>query len=312
VNNTWSHRLLIVVAMGGLTGLAGAVLVLAQNPPAGLGARPRGAPIAPGDQSANQGPPAPRLPDGSVNLGRVPGEKGVWDLAANSNFARFSVDAPAGWSGGGERGGAPAEPWIPFQPGAAAVDNYHSRNESKYDPEGYCLPPGGPRQLATPFPAEILQLPQDKRIVMIFEGGAHVWREIYMDGRTHPPMDAIKGQTWLGHSIGHWEGDTLVIDTVGYNEGTWLDFWGHPHTDLLHVIERITRPNKNTLHYEAMIDDRGAYTKPWTVAWNIPWRAGLELQEYVCQENNAWIKTMHDDFGQPVFYSAPPVGARGR
>src|SRR5207247_7247058 len=69
--------------------------LLAQNPPAGLGARPRGAPIAPGDQSANQGTPAPRLPDGSVNLGRVPGEKGVWDLAANSNFARFSVDAPA-------------------------------------------------------------------------------------------------------------------------------------------------------------------------------------------------------------------------
>ena len=291
------------MALATALSLGPALLVIAQNPPPGLGARPRGEPIAAGDQSANQGPPTPRLADGTPNFGRVPGEKGVWELTANSNFARFAVNAPPGGSAGGERGGAPAEPWIPFQPWAAAVYNYHAFSESKYDPEGYCLPPGGPRGLATPFPAEILQMPEQKRIIMIFEGGAHVWREIYMDGRPHPPMDAIKGQTWLGHSVGRWEGDTLLVDTIGFNEGTWLDFWGHPHTDLLHVIERLTRPNKNVLHYEATIDDPGAYTKPWTVAWNIVWKPDVELQEYICQENNSWIKSMHDDFGQPVFYS---------
>jgi hypothetical protein len=295
----------IIVAAVALMSAAPVFLAMTQNPPPDLGARPRGEPIAPGDKSAAQGPPTPRLADGKPNLGRVPGEKGVWELTANSNFARFATNAPPGWTDGGKRGGAPAEPWVPFQPWAAALYNYHSRNESKYDPEGYCLPPGGPRQLATPFPAEILQLPDQQRIIMIFEGGAHVWREIYMDGRPHPSMDAIKGQTWIGHSVGHWEGDTLVVDTVGYNEGTWLDFWGHPHTDLLHVIERLTRPNKNVLHYEATIDDPGAYTKPWTVAWNISWKPGVELQEYICQENNSWMKSMHDDFGQPVFYTAP-------
>ncbi len=304
MRNSWNRGFLVAVVLG-LTCWASAFLGMGQNPSPELGGRPRGQPIAPGDRSANEGPPTPRLPDGTVNLGRIPGEKGVWYVAASLNFARFSVDAPPGWAANGERDGAPSELWIPFQPWAAAVYNYHSLNEAKYDPEGYCLPPGGPRQLATPFPAEIIQLPQDKRIIMIFEGGGHVWREIYMDGRPHPSMDAIKGQTWLGHSVGHWENDTLVIDTIGYNEGTWLDGWGHPHTDLLHVIEHITRPSKNTLHYEATIDDPGAYTKPWTVAWNIPWRAGLELQEYICQENNTWIKTMHDDFGRPVFYTAP-------
>ena len=101
--------------------------------------------------------------------------------------------------------------------------------------------------------------------------------------------------------MGHWEGDTLVVDTVGFNEGTWLDRAGHPHSDQLHVIERITRPNKGTLHFQATVDDPGAYTRPWTFAWDIPWRAGQELQEYICQENNQYLRRLNDDFGQPIF-----------
>jgi hypothetical protein len=262
--------------------------------------------------------PAPRLPDGTVNLGRVPGEKGVWNLPYITNMGarNIVVGAPAetgargargGNSGGnnetadGQRGGAPSEPWVPFQPWAAAIYNYNSLNNSKYDPEGYCLPPGGPRLFATPYPMEIIQQPENKRIIMIFEGGAHIWREIYMDGRPHVSADAIKGQTWLGHSVGRWEGDTLVVDTIGFNEGTWLDYYGHPHTDQLHVIERFTRPSKNVLHYEATIDDPGAYLKPWTVAWNIPWQPNGELQEYICQENNQYLIELKDDFGKPIF-----------
>ena len=207
----------------------------------------------------------------------------------------------------GQRGGAPNEPFIPFQPWAAAVYNYNLMNDSKYDPEGYCLPPGGPRLMGTPYPAEIFQFQEQKRIVIIFEGGAHIWREIYMDGRPHPPRDSIHGLSWLGHSVGRWEGDTLVIDTVGFNEGTWIDRAGHPHTDQMHVTERITRPSKNILHFEATIDDPGAYTKPWSFAWDIPWRAGQELQEYICQENNQYLRHLNDDFGQPIFYEVPPT-----
>jgi hypothetical protein len=253
-------------------------------------------------------PPTPRLADGTVNLGRIPGESGIWGLPGILNFAQTAAGGPKSGNPrltGPESGGAAAEPWIPFMPWSAAVYNYNSMNDSKYDPEGYCLPPGGPRLMGTPYPAEILQFPEEKRIVMIFEGGAHIWREIYMDGRPHPPADSIKGQTWLGHSVGHWEGDALVVDTVGFNEGTWIDRAGHPHTTLLHVVERFTRPNKNTLHFEATIDDPGAYTKPWTTAWDIPWRANQELQEYICQENNRYIRSLTDDFGRPVFYDPP-------
>ena len=166
----------------------------------------------------------------------------------------------------GDGQGAKAEPDVPFLPWARGIYDYNSKNNSKYDPEGFCLPPGGPRLMATPYPMEIIQQPEHKRIFMVFEGATHIWREIYVDGRAHPQGDALN-PTYLGHAVGHWDHDTLVVDVVGFNENTWLDYYGHPHTDLLHVVERFTRPNKGTLHYEALIDDPGAYSKPWTVAW---------------------------------------------
>ena len=261
--------------------------------PSGTIAASRGIPDGPPQQ-------APRLSDGTVNLGRDGAEKGIWGLPSIQNFAGFTPHTPKDFNRG-QRGGAPNEPFIPFQPWAAAVYNYNSLTQGKYDPEGFCFPPGGPRSMATPFPAEIIQLPEQKRILIIYEGGTHIWREIFMDGRPHPPRESIESETWKGHSVGHWEGDTLVIDSVGFNEGTWLDFWGHPHTNLLHLVERITRPTKQTLHYEATIDDPGAYTRSWTVAWDIPWRAGQELKEYICQENNQWLIDLKDDFGKPFF-----------
>jgi hypothetical protein len=141
--------------------------------------------------------------------------------------------------------------------------------------------------MTTPYPMEIIQLPEQKRILMIYEGGAHVWRIIYMDGRKHPEGDALS-LTWMGHSVGHWEGDTLVVDSVGFNEGTWIDMGGKPHTDLLHLVERFTRTDLYTLHYEATIDDPGAYTAPWNVRFDVTWDPNGEIQEYICQENNRW------------------------
>jgi hypothetical protein len=123
-------------------------------------------------------------------------------------------------------------------------------------------------------------------IFILHEGNIHTYRQIFMDGRPHPKdLDP----TWLGHSIGHWEGDTLVIDTVGYNDQFWFDRRGHPHTEQLHTIERWTRLDKGRMENKVTMDDPGAYTRPWTVTF----MATLsppddDLQEYICQENNQY------------------------
>ena len=297
----------------------------------GVGAQQPGAQPSGGGRGPSGPPqPTPRLADGTPNLGRAPGEKGVWNVPYITNMGERIIeedgktyvekhpptfgrgrgrgDAPLGGgegtAGGGGRGGAKSEPQVPFQPWAAAVYNYNSANNSKYDPEGYCLPPGGPRMMATPYPMEIIQLPEQKRIIMIFEGATHIWREIFMDGRPHPQGDDLN-PTYLGHSVGRWEGETLVVDVVGFNEQTWMDYFGHPHTDMLHVIEKYSRPNKGTLAYEATFDDPGAYTKPFTVRWTINWNANGELTEYICQENNKYLQRLTDDFGQPIFGKKP-------
>ena len=116
---------------------------------------------------------------------------------------------------------------------------------------------------------------------------AHIWREIFLDGRPQPPKAVLEDSaTFMGHSIGRWEGDTLVVDTIGFNEGTWIDKDGDPHTNQLHVIEKFTRTSMNNLHIEATIDDPGAYTRPWVVAQDLAWGADWATKEYMCQSNN--------------------------
>ena len=233
-----------------------------------------------GKQAAKQSKPAPRLPDGHIDLGNG---KGTWNPQI--------IDDISG-NGQSEKDAATRERQklmldgrndVPFQPWAKVLRDERLANLSKDDPEGYCLPPGIPRMMNTPFPMQIYQL--SDRILQVYEGGAHMWRVIYMDGRQHTPPDKWN-PTYLGESIGHWEGDTLVVDAIGFNDRTWLDSSGHPHTELLHVVERYTRENEDSLHYQATIDDPGAYTKPWSVGWHVRWRAGWEPYEYICQENN--------------------------
>lgn len=230
-----------------------------------VGGRPQDLP------AGTKAKPTPRLPDGHPDLGNG---KGSWNPRIIENIAGVGPGGP---------GRSPVEKIVdvPFQPWARQVYEERLANLSKDDPEGKCLPPGVPRMMATPFPFQIFQAPD--RVIFLFEGGAHVWRTIYTDGRAHPKYP---NPTYLGDSIGHWEGDTLVVDVVGFNDRSWLDQDGHPHTEALHVTERYTRTDGMTLHYEATIDDPKAYTKPWTTGYTIPWAPGIEPYEYICQENN--------------------------
>lgn len=231
--------------------------------------------------------PTPHLPDGRVNLGPLPGEKGVWEGNAGATLATNvkGLDNP--------RMNLPTNLKIadvPFQPWARAVYNYRQSTTTKDDPHVRCKPSGGPRMFHTPYGMEFLDLPEQQRIIIVGVGGPHTWRTIYMDGRAHPKdLDP----TFAGHSVGHWEGDSLVIDTVGFNEKFWLTREGIPYTEKLHLIERFTRTDYNTMKYEATIDDPGAYTATWTGGWLLQWQPTEELYEYVCQDNNRDVRHMY-------------------
>ena len=209
--------------------------------------------------------PAPRRPDGRVTLGPLPGEAGVW------------LPGP---------GGQPGEPWppninqLPFQPWAREL--YAYRRQNQFEPHTRCKPSGGPRQFLTPYGVEFLESSEERRIYIMDIGGPHTFRVIYMDGRAHPKNPE---PSYYGHSTGRWEGDTLVVDSVGFNEGFWFSR-GIPHTDRLHMIERFTRTDSNTMKYEVTIDDTGAYTQTWSSGFVLRWDQGQELFEYICQDNN--------------------------
>ena len=169
---------------------------------------------------------------------------------------------------------------VPLLPWAAELLQKRKDTLSKDDPEARCLPPGVPRMSTTPYPWTMVQTPQ--LLVIVYEGGAHIWRKIFLDGRPHDPKVEY---TWLGDSIGHWEGDTLVVETVGQNDITWLDEDGTPHSTDMKVTERIRRPDYGHLEIEHTIDDPKTFSKPWKFTTHPVLLQG-ELIEYICQENN--------------------------
>jgi hypothetical protein len=197
------------------------------------------------------------------------------------------------WQGGGPVGdiaeGLPKGKTIPILPEAEKI---LKARQSKDDPEANCLPTGVPR--IAPYPWRIVQTPT--HIFFLFEANIHTYRQIFMDGRKHP-LDP--DPTWYGHSIGRWQGGTLVVDTVGYNDKFWFDFRGHPHTERLHTIERYTRTNAGTLVNEITIDDPGAYAGPFKVTFTAKLRPGDELMEYICQENNQDVEHIHGPTAEP-------------
>jgi hypothetical protein len=174
----------------------------------------------------------------------------------------------------------------PFLPATKALlekrnyDNTHHDPDLAIDPTEKCIPPGIPRTMFQPFPWEIVQTRD--RVIIIFEYQALI-RQIFTDGRKHP--DDLE-PTYMGHSIGKFEGDTLVIDTVGFNDKTWLDPMGLPHSDAMHLTERLHRVDHDTLVDEYTIDDPKAYTRPWTATRTFKLKPEWQIKEYVCTENN--------------------------
>jgi hypothetical protein len=178
---------------------------------------------------------------------------------------------------------------LPLQPWAEKLAR---ERLSKDDPEALCLPTGVPRQ--NPYPWRITQ--SATHMFFLFEGNIHSYRQIFMDGRKHP---ADPDPTWYGHSIGRWEGDTLVIDTVGFNDKFWFDFRGHPHSEKLHTLERYTRTDMGSLVVETTITDPVYYTKPFTIKFTARLRPGEELMEYICQENEQDVEHIKGPAGTP-------------
>ena len=268
----------VTVIHGGCAGLARLVALVLIN----FGAMTMGLAQDAGSEAVRL---APRWPNGSISLTGPAGEIGNWDGRPGStlafNLARDALDQ----SGFGQLN-LPTNLTIdevPFQPWARTEYDRRQASYTKDDPHTRCKPSGGARMFHTPYGFEIIQLFDSEEIIFLTVGAPHSWRVIHMDGREHP--DNLEA-TWFGHSIGHWEGDTLVIDTIGFNDKFWMTREGVPHTTQLHTIERLTRKDFNSLVYEVTIDDMGAYTEQWSGGWVIPWVPENEPFDYLCQENN--------------------------
>jgi len=229
--------------------------------------------------------PTPRTPEGKVILGgEVAGKNGVWT-------PQIGITAPA----------APLE-GVKFQPWAKAL--YDERQKNELEPHTRCKPSGVARQFMTPYGVEFVEIGELGRIFIFDIGGPHTFRIIYTDGRSHPDHPSPSN---YGHSIGWWEGDTLVVDTVGFNEDFWLDRRGLPHTEQLHTVERFTRSDKNTIVYKLTVDDPGAYTAPFDGGFNLRYNENQELFEYVCQQANYASELMVGGETRVISRSSPIV-----
>jgi hypothetical protein len=219
-------------------------------------------------------PNVPRTADGKPNLAAPPPKSadghpdlsGIWQPNT-----RFLQDLAADMK--------PGE--VPYQPWAEQLVKERANGaRGKEDPAAFCVP-GMPKLIVLPYPYKIYQMPD---VTVILYEGFTTFRQIFTDGRELPKDPQ---PSWLGYSVGKWDGDTFVVDTIGINDKTWMDNAGRPHSDALHTTERYRRTSFGTLEVSLTIDDPKAYTRPWTVNES-PSRLllGQDLLEYVCTENN--------------------------
>ena len=259
----------------------GTIAVFAQWP-----AHSSGGPKTP-DGKLDLTAPAPRTADGKPDF------SGYWLLAGGAGGA--------GAQGKGPQAAPPPPPpadgppvatffniganfkeGLPLQPWAAALLEKRKADNSKDNPDAHCLPMGLMQFHLHPQPRKIIQTP--KEIVIIYEANNGL-RQIFTDGRTLPGGDPEPW--WYGYSIGHWDGDTLVVETTGYRDDVWLDVWGTPMTSAAKTIERFRRPDYGTMQIDVTIDDPKAYTKPFTVRVNHRLSPDGELIEFICEDRDA-------------------------
>ncbi len=201
--------------------------------------------------------------EGRLSLGSTKDQKGFWEIRPGL-------------------GGAPRPADVPFQPWARALYDYRQSRTDLYPPLVRCKPSGGPGFFNAPG-FEIVEAPEQQRVFILNIAGPHSWRVIYTDGRPHPPNPR---PTYLGHSVGRWEGNTLVIDTVGFNGFAELDSRGQPTSPALHTVERLTpAADGSGIDIEVTITDPEYYDESFTIkrAWN---RSSVTHPlEYDCSEN---------------------------
>jgi hypothetical protein len=229
-------------------------------------------------------PGIPRTPDGKPNLSAPaprkdgnPDLSGIWrgDRQNTKYFDDVSVDFKPGE--------------FPIQPWADALNQERRAGfQQKERPDANCIPIGVPQYYDVGAPFKIVQEPG---LVVILYEPFGAFRQIFLDGR---PLPKDPNPTWTGYSVGRWEGDTLVVETTGFNGKKWLDQGGHPTTDALRTTERFRRPDFGHLDIQFTVDDPKAYTKPWML--NLPHLlfADTELLEFVCNENEKDLKHMVD------------------
>ena len=175
----------------------------------------------------------------------------------------------------------------PFQPWALGVYRNRQMRFLQDDPTFVnCKPPGGPRQFQQPYGVQFVQDDERQRIFVLIGGGNRNYRIIYLDGRSH--VGQVGGDDdnplYYGRAVGKWAGQTLEVDTRGFNEDFWFTNGGVPHTDKLRLLEKFTRTDFDTLQYDVTVDDPGAYTRPWSTSWTLRWVAA-DLPVHFCQDN---------------------------
>ena len=219
-------------------------------------------------------PGIPRTPDGKPNLSAPaprtsdgkPDFSGIWVPADGKYLPNLAVDGVE----------------VPFQPWAAALYKERQENYGKGRPSERCLSHGVTDFDALALPRRIIQTPG--LIAILFEPYNH-WRQIFLDGR---PLPKTIQPAYMGYSVGKWDGDTLVVDTRGFNDQGWLDDGGHPQTEAMHVTERLRRRNFGYIDLQITIDDPGAYTKPWTVKMSgFNFMPDEDLMESICEDRDA-------------------------
>jgi Family of unknown function (DUF6152) len=232
--------------------------------------------------------PTPKWPDGHPALGSLPGEpEGYWTDPSKTALIEDGVTVAMN-SDGLLTTLADAAKVAPMQPWALGLYQRRQERQLRDDPLFInCKPPGGVRQYQSRLGFQLMEDRSRQRVFVMMGSGNHNYRIIYADGRAK--LGQVGGDDdnplYFGRSSGRWEGNTFVVNTTDFNEDFWFTQGGLPHTSQLHLVERFTRTDLETLSYQVEVDDPGAYTRKWSASWTLKWNGGAALPSHFCQTN---------------------------